>query len=125
MVLFLRLIGAGAVLAVACVVCGVPATAAGGSPAVPAAGELLEAYVPARAAPDPRARVVRGLHQFGADSQFNVVLAVAARLAPDGAWWYELSLTGRPNGQRGWVRGDRVHLEPVRNRIVVHVGARR
>jgi hypothetical protein len=53
------------------------------------------------------------------------VLAVRAQRAADGAWRYELSLPGRPNGRRGWVRGDLVDLRPAVNRIVVHVGERR
>jgi lipoprotein-anchoring transpeptidase ErfK/SrfK len=44
---------------------------------------------------------------------------------PDAAGRYELSLPGRPNGQRGWVRGDLLDLHPVTNRITVHIGSRR
>src|SRR5262249_5564892 len=43
----------------------------------------------------------------------------------DGRWWYELSLPGRPNGQRGWVRAEMLDLRPVTSRIVVHVHDRR
>jgi lipoprotein-anchoring transpeptidase ErfK/SrfK len=64
------------------------------------------------------------MHQFRADSQFQIILAVGARHGTDGRWWYQLSLPGRPNGQRGWVRGDLVDLHSVQNRIVVHVAAR-
>ncbi len=103
-----------------------PAHASDSSPVpLPAAGELSRATASVRVAPAPRARVVRELHQFGTDSQFQIVLAIAAHLAPDGVWWYELSLPGRPNGQRGWVSGDSVDLRPVQNQIVVHVKARR
>jgi lipoprotein-anchoring transpeptidase ErfK/SrfK len=62
--------------------------------------------------------------QFRADAQFQVVLAVGARRGVGGGWWYELSLPGRPNGERGWVRADEVDLRGVRNRIVVHVRER-
>jgi hypothetical protein len=92
---------------------------------LPAAGELVSSAAAARAAPSPYARRVRLLHQLRPDGQFDVVLAVAARQGRDGAWWYELSLPGRPNGQRGWVRGDLVDLTPAVNRIVVHVADRR
>jgi lipoprotein-anchoring transpeptidase ErfK/SrfK len=64
------------------------------------------------------------MHQFRADSQFQIILAVGDRRGTDGRWWYQLSLPGRPNGQRGWVRGDLVDLHRVQNRIVVHVAAR-
>jgi hypothetical protein len=92
---------------------------------LPAAGELVASRVAVRAAPDAHARLVRVLHQFQPDAQFEIVLAVDARRGSDGLWWYELSLPGRPNGQRGWVRGDLVDLRPVTTRIVVRVSARR
>jgi hypothetical protein len=89
----------------------------------PAAGELARTVV-VRSAPAPSARVVRVLRRFRADSQFQIVLALASRRGPDGAWWYRLSLPGRPNGARGWVRADDVEVSPVRNRIVVRLAAR-
>jgi hypothetical protein len=92
---------------------------------LPAAGELAGSTAAVRAAPSPHAQLLRVMHQFQPDGQFQEVLAVASRLGRDGRRWYELSLPGRPNGQRGWVRGDLVDLQPVANRIVVHVGARR
>ena len=101
-----------------------PATASSRVP-LPASGELVSSRAAVRAAPASHAHLVRVLHQFRVGGQFQVVLAVAARRGRDGFWWYELSLPGRPNGQRGWVRGDLVDLRPVVNRIVVHVGARR
>jgi hypothetical protein len=101
-------------------------TGGGGSrERLPAAGELVSSSAAVRAAPNSNARLVRVMHQFRSDGQFQVVLAVGARRGSDGAWWYELSLPGRPNGQRGWVRGGLVDLRPVANRIVVHVAARR
>jgi len=89
----------------------------------PAAGELVRTVV-VRSAPAPSARVVRVLRRFRADSQFRIVLALRSRRGADGAWWYRLSLPGRPNGGRGWVRADLVEARPVRNRIVVRLGAR-
>jgi lipoprotein-anchoring transpeptidase ErfK/SrfK len=90
----------------------------------PAAGELLRVQVVVRAAPSPRARVVRTLKQFRADFRAQIVLALKATSGTDGQMWYRLSLPGRPNGQRGWVRADKVSLRPARNRIVVHRAAR-
>jgi hypothetical protein len=95
-----------------------------GAVRLPAAGELLASRAAVRVVPSAHARVVRVLSQFRPDSQFQVVLAVRARRGSDGGWWYMLSLPGRPNGQRGWVRGDLVDLRRVQNRIVVHVGSR-
>ena len=92
---------------------------------LPAAGELVSSTAAVRSAPNSHARRVRLLHQFRSDGQFRVVLAVGARRGSDGFWWYELSLPGRPNGQRGWIRSDLVDLRPVTNRIVVHVATRR
>jgi len=92
---------------------------------MPATGELVSSHLAVRAAPGSHARLLRVLRRFRQDGQFDVVLAVRAQRAADGAWWYELSLPGRPNGQRGWVRGDLVDLSPAVNRIVVHVAERR
>jgi lipoprotein-anchoring transpeptidase ErfK/SrfK len=104
---------------------GSPAARAAGPPvSLPAAGVLLTSSVTIRSAPNADARVIRVLHRFGSDSQFRIVLATKARRESRGRWWFELSLPGRPNGQRGWVRGDLVELSPVRNRIVVHIRAR-
>ena len=108
------------------VLAAVSASPAGDVPAIrlPAAGELLAPSVVVRAAPSAKARVVREMKQFRKDSQFQVILAVKAGRGADGAWWYMLSLPGRPNGQRGWVRGDLVDLHPMKRRIVVHVASR-
>ena len=89
----------------------------------PAAGELRRA-VAVRAEPHPTAQVVRRLRRFRHDRQFQIVLALASRRGADGAWWVRLSLPGRPNGARGWVRADAVEIRPVVNRIVVRIGAR-
>jgi lipoprotein-anchoring transpeptidase ErfK/SrfK len=93
-------------------------------PRLPAAGELVET-VAVRAAPRRSAPVVRMLHRFRPDHQFQIVLAVARRRAADGEWWYQLSLPGPPNGARGWIPAPVVELRPVVNRIVVRLGARR
>jgi lipoprotein-anchoring transpeptidase ErfK/SrfK len=103
-----------------------PASGAGPTKVrLPAAGELVSSRLAVRAAPDGHAKVVHVLHRLRPDQQFAVVLAIAARRGADGRWWYELSLPGRPNGQRGWARGELLDLHPVANRIVVRVGERR
>jgi hypothetical protein len=107
---------------VAAVCFGAPAASVARAP-LPAAGELLAPAAAVRAAPSSQARRIAVLHQFRPDAQFQVVLALHARLRPDG-WWYLVSFPRRPNGQRGWVRGDLLDLHRVANRIVVHVGAR-
>ncbi len=89
----------------------------------PAAGELRRA-VTVREAPGPSARVVRSLHRFRPDGQFQIVLALGARRGADGAWWYRLSLPGRPNGARGWMRAADADVRPVHTRIVVRLGER-
>lgn len=89
----------------------------------PAAGEPLRPLV-VRARPNPSAPLVRTLPRFRPDGQFQIVLALGQRRGADRAWWYRLSLPGRPNGARGWVRADSVDVHPVRNRIVVRIGAR-
>jgi hypothetical protein len=91
---------------------------------LPAAGELLHT-VEVRSAPRRAARIVRVLRRFRADAQFQIVLAVGSRQGADGAWWYRISLPGRPNGAHGWVPADATDVEPVRNRIVVRRDARK
>lgn len=115
-----------AALAAAVLVTVAPAATAGTTlpGAFPAAGEMLVPGVLVRARPDEAAKVVRRLSQVRPDSQLRVVLALEARRDTDGLWWYRLSLPGRPNGQRGWVRSDLVEVRPVENRIVVDRGAR-
>lgn len=104
-------------------VAGRPATAA--TVRVPAAGELVSARAAVRVAPDSGSRVIRVLRRFRRNAQFELVLAISVRRDGGGRVWYELSLPGRPNGQRGWVLGSLVDLVPVVNRIVVHVASRR
>jgi hypothetical protein len=89
----------------------------------PAAGELVRS-VAVRAAPAPSARVVRVLHRFRRDSQFQIVLAVGSQRGRDGSWWYRISLPGRPNGARGWVPAVAADIGPVQNRIVVRLDSR-
>jgi lipoprotein-anchoring transpeptidase ErfK/SrfK len=101
-----------------------PVHARGDLPAkFPAAGVALHTLV-VRAQPGPAARVVRRMRRFRDDLQLQIVLALSERRGSDGEWWYRLSLPGRPNGQRGWVRNDAVDVSPVRNRIVVRLGMR-
>ena len=63
--------------------------------------------------------------RYRPDAQFAIVLALTARRGVDGDWWYRVSLPGRPNGRRGWIRADVADVHPVANRIVVHRAARR
>jgi L,D-transpeptidase catalytic domain len=117
------------VAAVALVTVFASAAAAAAGPAAPttafpAAGELTQA-VAVRAAPAPSAPIVRRLQRFRPDQQFQIVLALASRRGRNGDLWYRLSLPGRPNGARGWVRADAVDVRPVVNRIVVRLGSRR
>jgi len=113
------------VIAVAAALVAAPAShASSGAPVqLPAAGVLLADTVAARSQPDAGSRVVKAIHELGG-SGLQVFLAVRAARDSSGAWWYELSLPGRPNGGRGWVPGGVVDLRTVPNRIVVHVRTR-
>jgi L,D-transpeptidase catalytic domain len=91
----------------------------------PAAGELVVPQVFVRRSPDRRARVVRVLGQFRSDFRPRVVLALEARTGRGGSRWYRVSLSGRPNGGRGWIPADAARIRPVVNRIVVHRAVRR
>lgn len=91
----------------------------------PAAGEILKSKIEVRATPSPKAKVIRVLNQFRPDFHWQVILALEAQRGRDGRWWYRLSIPGRPNGQRGWVRASQVNLWPVYNRIVIHRESRK
>jgi hypothetical protein len=102
-----------------------PGTARGTKTApLPAAGELTVPRVVVRARPDSGARIIRRMTQFRPDYRLRVVLALGTRGSGEGRW-YRLSLPGRPNGQRGWVRADDIDVHPVPNRITIFRGARR
>ena len=90
----------------------------------PAAGELLVPATRVYARPDASSRVLRTLRQIRPDRQLQTLLTIQGRLGRDGKLWYELSLPGRPNGQRGWIRADRLNAHPVENRIIVRRHAR-
>ena len=52
------------------------------------------------------------------------VLAVSALSGSDGETWYRIVVPGRPNGGRGWVRGDGVTLGRNPWQVVVHRASR-
>ena len=121
-----RLAALVAALATVVVLIAAPTAQAGSRPpdGFPAAGELLVNTVSVRARPDPGSRVVRRLTRLRPTFQVQVILALRQRLGSDGFVWYQLSLPGRPNGQRGWVRAAQVDVRPVANRIVVSIRRR-
>ena len=90
----------------------------------PAAGELVVSVVRVHGQPNPSSRVVRAIRQLGPDLQLQTLLAIEGRFGRDGRLWYKLSLPGRPNGQRGWIRADQMDARTVRNRIIVRRRAR-
>jgi lipoprotein-anchoring transpeptidase ErfK/SrfK len=92
---------------------------------LPAAGVIRTARLVVRAEPSRSAKVVRTLRRYRSDRQFQIVLALSSRQGIDGRRWYRLSLPGRPNGRRGWVRADFVDVTRVTNRIVVGLSSRR
>lgn len=106
----------------------VPVAWSASSPAVPAsypaAGELLGMQIAVRSAPDPRAPVIRYLHQFRADYRLQVVFALEQTTGADGRTWFKVSLPMRPNGTVGWIPAGTATLRPTRNHIVVHRGLR-
>ena len=121
-----RLAALVAALTTVVVLIAAPTAQAGSRPpdGFPAAGELLVNTVSVRARPDPGSRVVRRLTRLRPTFQVQVILALRQRLGSDGFVWYQLSLPGRPNGQRGWVRAAQVDVRPVANRIVVSIRRR-
>ena len=112
------LLGAAAVSNVAAAPSVVPATA------FPAAGELVVARAAVRSAPSSQARVVRVLRQFRPNFHPEIVLALDSREDADGRTWYRISVPGRPNGGRAWLRADLVDVHPVANRVTIRRAAR-
>jgi L,D-transpeptidase catalytic domain len=107
-------------------------TVAGSAPSAPkprgefpAAGVIRTAKLVVRAKPSRSAKVVRTLRRYRKDRQFQIVLALSSRRAADGSRWVRLSLTGRPNGENGWVRAELVDVNRVTNRIVIGLSSRR
>jgi lipoprotein-anchoring transpeptidase ErfK/SrfK len=90
------------------------------------AGTLAWERVVVRSRPSSTAPQVAVLEQFRPDFRPQYVLAVSARRTAKGKpTWYRISIPGRPNGRKGWVRAGSVELRPVRKRLVIYRGARR
>jgi lipoprotein-anchoring transpeptidase ErfK/SrfK len=89
-------------------------------------GTLRWEQVVVRARPTPEAKRVTVLRQFRGDFRPRYVLALDERVDDDGLpTWYRVSVPGRPNGRKGWVRADALDLRPVQKRLIVYRGARR
>jgi lipoprotein-anchoring transpeptidase ErfK/SrfK len=86
----------------------------------PAGGELVSPSVKVHAEPNAKSKVLRVLKQFRPDFHFQVLLILGAEQDAKKKWWYELSIPGRPNGQRGWIRATEADWWFVPNRIVIH-----
>jgi len=95
-----------------------------GVSAFPAAGGLVVDSVAVRRAPDPRARVIKVMHQFRPDFRPQEMLAVRKAVGSDGKVWYRVSIPMRPNGTYGWIPVDTVSLRPTHSQIVVDIGRR-
>ena len=77
------------------------------------------------AAPSPDAQVLATWPEYRReDFHPTPVLAVSARSGSDGETWYRIVVPGRPNGGRGWVRGDGVTLGRNPWQVVVHRASR-
>jgi lipoprotein-anchoring transpeptidase ErfK/SrfK len=90
------------------------------------AGTLTWEQVVVRAAPTPDSRRVTVLRQFRDNFRPRYVLAISRRVNAEGVpTWYRVSVPGRPNGRKGWVRAESVDIQPVDKRLVIYRGARR
>jgi lipoprotein-anchoring transpeptidase ErfK/SrfK len=90
----------------------------------PAAGGLLSNSVPVRAKPDPRAHVIKVMHQFRSDFRPQVFFAVRSATGTDGEVWYRISIPMRPNGSFGWIPAKTVSLKPTHSEIVINLKRR-
>jgi lipoprotein-anchoring transpeptidase ErfK/SrfK len=87
----------------------------------PAAGGLISSSVPVRAKPDPRAHVIRMMHQFRRDYRPQVYFAVRKTTGTDGEVWYRISIPMRPNGTFGWIPAKTVSLKPTHSQILINL----
>jgi lipoprotein-anchoring transpeptidase ErfK/SrfK len=90
----------------------------------PAAGGSLSNSVPVRAKPDPRAHVIKVMHQFRSDFRPQVFFAVRKATGTDGEVWYRISIPMRPNGSFGWIPAKTVSLKPTHSEIVINLKRR-
>lgn len=89
-------------------------------------GTLNWKQVVVRTKPDAGAARVAVLKQFRPDFRPQFVMAVSAKRTKAGTpTWYRVSVPGRPNGRRGWVRAAALELRPVQKRLIIYRGARR
>lgn len=92
--------------------------------AFPAAGGLVVQSVAARKTPNPRAHVIKVMHQFRPDYRPQEMLAVRKATGSDGNVWYRVSIPMRPNGTYGWIPAATVSLRPTHSEIVVNIRTR-
>jgi lipoprotein-anchoring transpeptidase ErfK/SrfK len=90
----------------------------------PAAGELNVNAVTVRRSPDPKAPVVRVMHQFREDYRIQEILALAMRVGKDHKPWYRINLPMRPNGTYGWIPARAAAVKPTVSQIFVHRSSR-
>jgi lipoprotein-anchoring transpeptidase ErfK/SrfK len=90
----------------------------------PAAGGLVVRSVRVRKTPNPRAHVVKVMHQFRSDFRPQEMLAVRKATGSDGKVWYRVSIPMRPNGTYGWIPANTVSLRPTHSQIVVDIRKR-
>ena len=91
----------------------------------PAAGQLTVHAVAVRKTPNPRAKVIKVMHDFRPDFRPQEMLAVRKAVGSDGNVWYQVSIPMRPNGTYGWVPADTVSLSPTAGQIVINLDSRR
>ncbi|MBA2740965.1 MAG: L,D-transpeptidase [Actinobacteria bacterium] len=89
-------------------------------------GPLVWKQVVVRSRPTPASPRVAVLSQFRGNYRPQYVLALAQRLDAEGLpSWYRVSVPGRPNGRKGWVRAEAVDIKPVEKRLIVYRGTRK
>ena len=128
-----RLVGPGAVLAVACglaLALHADAGAGAGKPSelsVVGAGTIARKSVGVFAQPRAGAERVATIKEFRADFRPQVVLALGkvVRKEDGKPIWYRISVPGRPNGRTGWVRAATLDLHSVHKRLIIYRHARR
>ncbi|MGB3099169.1 MAG: L,D-transpeptidase [Solirubrobacterales bacterium] len=95
------------------------AEVAGGGLAFPAVGEALVPKVRARRKPRGGSERLATMPQFRFDHRPTVFYLLRSRRNQAGETWYRISVPGRPNGRKGWVRSSQIRLRRSVGRLEI------
>jgi lipoprotein-anchoring transpeptidase ErfK/SrfK len=96
-----------------------PADSAAAGVGFPAVGEALVSKVRVRRQPRGSSERLATMSQFRFDHRPTVFYALRSRHNRAGETWYRISVPGRPNGRKGWVRSSQIRLRRSAGRLEI------